>query len=313
MPTNTKGKESQPLSSPSPPPPPAASTSTSDPSSATPNEKVRGKRKADDVEGGGSTPPELRKEKTQYRATFAEDVRPHRASAGASSHAPSSYHRKRARLTGQTYSSGGTGNTIESRPESRTESYSQGTNAFNTGSGASRISSLGHQLLRSQSRSSHTPGRPPSRSGSTRRPASLSQASIPISALISPHAPSVSHHSSVFHMRDPRRPPPIQPTPWSLSWPEPGTSQSGYMKAWQWPWLFYLGFILFPAWWIASFLQIPKTRRIGGGEVEKGVVLDDPQVESDSRSWRTRCRVMAVISLLTYLPFIVLVAVFAPR
>jgi len=79
-------------------------------------------------------------------------------------------------------------------------------------------------------------------------------------------------------------------------------------------WLFFLGFVLFPVWWIAGFLvRIPETRRIGGGEVEKGVVLDDPQVEFDARSWRTRCRVMSVVSLFTYIPFIVLVAVFVPR
>lgn len=78
-------------------------------------------------------------------------------------------------------------------------------------------------------------------------------------------------------------------------------------------WLFFLGFIIFPVWCIAGFLvNIPKTRQIGGGE-EKGVVLDDPQVEFDARSWRTRCRVMSVVSLFTYIPFIVLVAVLVPR
>lgn len=46
-------------------------------------------------------------------------------------------------------------------------------------------------------------------------------------------------------------------------------------------WLFFLGFVLFPVWWIAGFLvRIPKTRRLGEGVgTEKGVVLDDPQVE----------------------------------
>lgn len=78
--------------------------------------------------------------------------------------------------------------------------------------------------------------------------------------------------------------------------------------------MFFIGFILFPVWWVAALIiRIPKTRSIGGGEAEKGVVLDDPQVEFDARSWRTRCRVMAVVSLFTYIPFIVLVAVFASR
>jgi hypothetical protein len=89
--------------------------------------------------------------------------------------------------------------------------------------------------------------------------------------------------------------------------------------------------LLFPIWWAAAFVGIPRTRRFGGNEVEKGVVLDDPQVEageclylvctmgdqlficwavSDASSWRKRCRVMAVVSLFTYLPFIILVAIF---
>ena len=36
-------------------------------------------------------------------------------------------------------------------------------------------------------------------------------------------------------------------------------------------------------------------------------------VATDARSWRFRCRVMSAISLFTYIPFIVLVAVFVPR
>jgi hypothetical protein len=76
-------------------------------------------------------------------------------------------------------------------------------------------------------------------------------------------------------------------------------------------WLFFFGFIIFPVWWLAAFIGIPKTRRIGEGGAEKGVILDDPQVEYDSKSWRNRCRVMALISFFTYIPFIVLVAIFA--
>jgi len=76
-------------------------------------------------------------------------------------------------------------------------------------------------------------------------------------------------------------------------------------------WLFFVGFVMFPLWSAASFTGIPKTRRLGGSEQEKGVVLDDPQVEHDAKSWRVRCRVMAVISLFTYIPFIILVAIFA--
>jgi len=68
--------------------------------------------------------------------------------------------------------------------------------------------------------------------------------------------------------------------------------------------------LIFPIWWVAAFVGIPRTRRLGGNEVEKGVVLDDPQVESDASSWRKRCRIMGVVSLFTYIPFVILVAIF---
>ena len=118
---------------------------------------------------------------------------------------------------------------------------------------------------------------------------SLSQASIPISALISPHAPSIGRQGT-FHMRDPRRPPPIQETPWSLSFPvqidEARWGWRGWVERGGSPlhaWLFFIGFILFPLWWIAAFLPIPRTRRLGGTDAEKGVMLDDPQVEHGKR------------------------------
>jgi hypothetical protein len=195
----------------------------------------------------------------------------HRASAGSgssraagssSSRAPSSYHRKRARLS----------TTPESRPGSRASVDAR--NATNTGSLSSKGSSL------------HMPQAPRPLPAAYHRDSSrrsLSQASvpgsIPMSALISPHAPSIPG-SSVFHMRDPRKPPPIQPTPWSLSLPSGGGGSwldrgGSPLHAW----LFFVGFLIFPIWWVAAFVGIPRTRRLGGNELEKGVVLDDPQVE----------------------------------
>ncbi|KAG6845614.1 hypothetical protein H0H87_006667 [Tephrocybe sp. NHM501043] len=273
----------------------------------------KGKRKADEagVEGG-ATPP---KDTKEPRATFAVEPRRHRASGNSNSTrsaAPSSYHRKRARLSA----------TPESRPGSR-ESFdnrNQSQNAATTGSWSSKTSknsgyapSNTHPNPRALPASYQplSPQRAPSRR-------SLSQASIPMSALISPHAPSISR-SATFHMRDPRKPAPIQSTPWSLSFPtgpaEPGEGWRGWADRGGSPlhsWMFFVGFILFPLWWVASFAGIPKTRRLDAGTQEKGVVvLDDPQVEYDAMSWRTRCRVMAVISLFTYIPFIVCVAIFA--
>ncbi|KAJ3846424.1 hypothetical protein EV368DRAFT_77077 [Lentinula lateritia] len=274
----------------------------------------KGKRKAEEVEG--NTPPDVRKQ----RATFAADPRPHRGSGtSSSSQAPSSYTRKRARLsTAATTSAAGLAATMTALGDNEV-----------TGSRSSRTASI----MRSQSRTSHrsqnTPiSRPLSVAPSKR--GSISQASIPISALISPHAPSISHRpASTFHMRDPRKPPKIQPTPWTPALPRTGrrtqdpehqeenSTPAGWYEGGGSPphaWLFFLGFIIFPVWWIAAFLKIPKTRSIEGGhDGQKSVVLDDPQVEHDARSWRKRCRLMSAVSLVTYIPFIILVAIFVPR
>ncbi|KAH9480381.1 hypothetical protein JR316_0006979 [Psilocybe cubensis] len=285
-----------------------------------------GKRKADEAGvGGDKTPP---KEPKEPRTTFAPEPRTHRASghSATSTHAPSSFNRsKRVRLT----------SIPDGRPGSRSASRAGSTlptpddsppNAKSTGSWSSKGS---HGPMSASSHGYISGGPPPAPSASYgshlhgyRAPSrrSLSQASIPISALISPHAPSISH-SGTFHMRDPRKPSPVQSTPWSLSFPsyvqegESRWSRSGWAERGGSPlhaWLFFIGFLIFPLWWAAAlFIPIPSTRRLGGTDAEKGVMLDDPQVEHDARSWRTRCRVMAIISLFTYIPFIVLVAVFA--
>jgi len=78
-------------------------------------------------------------------------------------------------------------------------------------------------------------------------------------------------------------------------------------------WFFFVGFVLFPLWWAASVMRTPKTRHVGGSDTEKAVPLDDPQIEYDAHAWRLRCRIMSIVSLFTYIPFVVLVAVFAPR
>lgn len=110
-------------------------------------------------------------------------------------------------------------------------------------------------------------------------------------------------------------------------------------------WMFFGGFLVFPVWWVGGWVwRVPRTRELsvdgrghahahgaegeqgqGHGEgdlqtrgnvsvrVEKGVMLDDPKIEFDAKSWRFRCRVMSIVSLFTYIPFIVLVAVFVGR
>jgi len=279
-----------------------------------------GKRKAEeDSVGGDKTPP---KDPKEQRATFAPDPRTHRTSS--SSHAPSSFNRsKRVRLTPS----------FDVRTASRSTSHTSSLptpdhsppNAKSTGSWSSRDSrgprsttSHGH-VVSSTSHPSNSNGHPQAQAHRPSSRRSLSQASIPLSALVSPHAPSVGH-SGAYHMRDPRRPPPVQGTTWSLSFPS--QVREGDAR-WAWKdwverggsplhaWLFFIGFILFPLWWAASFIPVRRTRRLGGTDVEKSVILDDPQLEHDAKSWRRRCRVMAGVSLITYIPFIVLVAIFA--
>lgn len=264
----------------------------------------KGKRKAEDVD---ITPPD---HKTGQHTKFVEPENGRRAHLQSEpSRAPSSFsNHKRARLS--TYSP--TPSPGHSRPSS---SQQNGQNAATTGSWSSRTGTLPPPLLkRPPSRApSNRSTQPPTPTNATHpesrrdRRRSISEVSIPISALITPHAPSISR-SSTYHMRDPQRPPRIQSTPWSLrlrSQDEEGSPVHA--------WCFFIGFILFPLWWVASFVPIPRTRRVGGTDTEKAVTLDDPQVEHDARSWRLRCRIMSVVSILTYIPFIVLIAIFAPR
>ncbi|KAG5642410.1 hypothetical protein DXG03_002812 [Asterophora parasitica] len=249
------------------------------PPTTRPTSSHKGKRKADEagVENGG-TPP---REQKEPRATFAIEPRPHRASANSNStrSAPSSYHRKRARLS----------TTPESRPASRTSGEVPLQTAATTGSVSSKHS--GRPSSQHHSHRIPPPAHHPLQRSPSRR--SVSQASIPMSALISPHAPSIAR-SSTFHMRDPRKPAPIQSTPWSLSFPtgraEKGEGWRGWVERGGSPlhaWLFFLGFVVFPLWWCASFMGVPETRRLDAGALEKGVVLDDPQVESGA--FETSC------------------------
>ncbi|KAI0629978.1 hypothetical protein C8Q77DRAFT_1064680 [Trametes polyzona] len=257
----------------------------------------KGKRKAEEVD---ITPPDQR---AGHHATFVLPEGGHRSHhVSEVSRAPSSYQgRKRARLS--------TTSPSASPSQSRPASVSRHpTDSWPSRTG---IPAALHRAA-SKTASMRSGARPESmiaaaHRNSTRR-RSLSEISIPISALVAPHAPSISVRSSVYHMRDPRKPPRIQPTPWHLRLRTPEQEGSPIHG-----WFFFLGFILFPLWYVASVWRIPQTRQVGGTDTEKAVTLDDPQVEHDARSWRTRCRIMSVVSFLTYIPFIVLVAVFVPR
>lgn len=278
-----------------------------------------GKRKAEDAGVEGVTPPR------EPRATFAPEPRTHRASAtSSSSHAPVSYHRsKRARISLSSDS-------ISAHKTGLSALTGESSNAKSTGSWSSRSSmrqgSQSHHPRSSRPPSTRPPssrdahGNPPSHSprrSASRR--SISNHSIPVSAYLSPHAPSVTP-SGTFHMRDPRKPPRLQDTPWSLTLPsgdeaeENRWSPNGWVERGGSPlhaWFFFLAFVIFPLWWVAGWIiPIPRTRRLGGGDAEKGVILDDPQVEHDYKSWRRRCRIMGGVAFVTYIPFIVLIAIF---
>lgn len=328
---------------------PMSSSAQEEPSTPTPeprhlSEKSRGKRKAED--NIDLTPPELKKEKEGQRATFLLPSESRSKSlhfwfrlrplyrpllklkqgqrVSNASHAPSSYRRKRARLS----SVSPFATPVQSRPASLQETpRSASHDHYFTSLSSSTGARIGP---RTPSRAASTRSRQPPTPSTTRkheRGQSMSQVSIPISAYISPHAPSISK-STKFHMRDPRKPPKKpNDTSWGLQFAtedEPGSAIQA--------WCFFLGFLLFPTWWIAGlFLHVPTTRIAGDVDAEKGVTIDDPQIErgkpctsllaprcptvsmTDARTWRFRCRVMAVVSLFTYVPFIVLVAIFAPR
>ncbi|KAL1748342.1 hypothetical protein HDZ31DRAFT_79702 [Schizophyllum fasciatum] len=149
-------------------------------------------------------------------------------------------------------------------------------------------------------------------------------ASSRLSAQRSPRASTYASGSTGarYHMRDPRKPPPLVPTPWLPSRRSPRAA-----------WLFFIGFVLFPAWWLGGLLPAKPRPWVAGvqgdaeqliGDVESvaptrrdskrgSVLVNDAQGEHDARSWRFRCRALAAISLVTYVPFIVCVAIFAPR
>ncbi|KAF9241105.1 hypothetical protein BU15DRAFT_87342 [Melanogaster broomeanus] len=239
------------------------------------------KRKAEDTD---LTPPELKKEGQRTTFVLPRESRSQRISN--SSHAPSSYHReKRVRLS----STSPFVTPAQSRPPSVQETPGSGRKNNNFASLSSNTGSHVAPSHRTPSRAASNRSQQPQ--SSTRkhheRRQSMSQASIPISAFVSPHAPSSGDFA--FATDD-----------------EAGSPLQA--------WCFFIGFILFPVWWIAAlFLRIPKTRVVGNADVEKAVTIDDPQIEHDAKSWRFRCRVMSAVSLLTYIPFITLIAVFVPR
>lgn len=272
----------------------------------TPVNSKKGKRKAEEVDGSPPDPknsqhatfliPESRREcalrvfffvwsllKTRHCCIpdlcMSRLVGPHLPSEV--SNAPVSYRRKRVRL------SDATNFTPTPSPSQSRQNTMQSSSSSNPGSWLVRNPS---QLSRAASKTAST--RSLHRSvltadtaavASIGRRRSLSEASIPMSALVAPHAPSITL-SSAYHMRDPHKPPKVTPTEWSLRLKGPDDAGSPVQA-----WCFFVGFVLFPMWWIASFTPIPKTRRVGGTDTEKAVMLDDPQVEHGTHACPPFC------------------------
>ncbi|KAH9953192.1 hypothetical protein BC827DRAFT_1159384 [Russula dissimulans] len=129
------------------------------------------------------------------------------------------------------------------------------TNARNTGTYSSRTSS---RVRAPSSTRSGTDAGPPANASERDRRRSLSQRSIPISALVTPQVPSIGRASTRWALR--------------LS----TTDEVGSPVQ---AWLFYLALVLFPLWWVGAVWRVPQTRTVGGTDTEKAVPLDDPQIE----------------------------------
>ncbi|KZV92576.1 hypothetical protein EXIGLDRAFT_718245 [Exidia glandulosa HHB12029] len=161
--------------------------------------------------------------------------------------------------------------------------------------------------MQQQHRADHPP-RPTSRASTTYTV--RTGRSIPVRAIVSPRPPSVAGSNRTFHMRDPhyRQPPPVSWRPLSMVLDEeqimPVGAQQHKLRA---PWTavaFYVGFVLFPLWWIAA---LSRVRPWPGRE--------KPDWEGwvrarDERAWRRRNRYMSAVGLVVYIPLIVLAAVF---
>lgn len=270
----------------------------------TPSAKSQGKRKAEDSDVE-RTPPEEREAReaaTDLRATLTVPDNNSNSSYTRSQRlAPSafpSHSTKRARIS-----------TPPSTPGHHSRATSNHTKRATIDGATLGGGSSSDNRSHSQSHSRHASTE--RRSSYIIRPSvdgNISAMSMPLSAIVSPHAPSVARPSSKFHMQDPRKPQRLHPTSWNLhfhSIDEPGSPAHA--------WIFFIGFILFPLWWIASILPVPRTRHFGSGSDAEKLPLDDPQVEHDAYTWRRRCRWMAGVSLITYIPFVVLIAIFIPR
>ncbi|KIJ56891.1 hypothetical protein M422DRAFT_238482 [Sphaerobolus stellatus SS14] len=198
------------------------------------------------------------------------------------------------------------------------------------------------------STSTSRPHSPPSRPSSSLRshnspspnPRRVSQSSlassIPVRAIVSPRAPSLSSAGTSYHMRDPTLAPSRRhSTQWTgaarrrwgdQDWrgPDGAGGRNGVFFPIQ-GWAFVLGFVLFPLWWIAALGPVrwkSNAREQVQSQDGRGLPLWDTAEEKAARetveydvayTWRRRCRIMSIFGLLLYVPLVVLLAVLVPR
>ena len=181
-------------------------------------------------------------------------------------------------------------------------------------------------------RSFESSSRPATAAGGHRRNMSRngSAVSVPISAIISPRAPSIrrsisgaSRRSDGFRYQDPLRN--------RNSRNQRRRRRENFADSWildrdEMPvqaWLFIIGFIFPLCWWAALFVPVrrggkgkgPATdQETGADKSGSGLWVDQAQYDEElARLWRGRCLVAAIVSTLFYVPIIVCAVVFSKR
>lgn len=218
------------------------------------------------------------------------------------SSAPSSYHRKRMKLS------------------SNASASEKDAVALRASRAASRSGAT--------SPNSFDSSRPVTATAGGRRNMSrnASSVSVPISAIVSPRAPSIrrsisgaSRRSDGFRYEDPlrnrsnRNQRRRKRETWADSWILDRDEMP--MQAW----LFLAGFLFPLCWWAALFIPIRKGGKGKGpeGGADKsgsGLWVDQAQYDEElSRLWRTRCLIAAIISTLVYVPIIACAVIFSKR
>lgn len=221
--------------------------------------------------------------------------------------APSSYHRKRMKLSSNASEKDAAG-LRASRAASRSEAPSTGS--FESSSRPATATAAGG-VRRNMSRNA-------------------SAVSVPISAIVSPRAPSIrrsfsgtSRRSDGYRYQDPLR---NRNNRNQRRRKRENIADSWILDRDEMPiqaWLFLAGFPILFCWWAALFIPVrrggkgkgPATDREAGADKSgSGLWVDQAEYDEElARLWRMRCLVATIISTLIYVPIIVCAVVFSKR